>query len=842
MSLLAVIPGLAPGLLALLPQILLLLFALLVLLLSPRTWWRTLVYSLRRPRWIFALVLVVAACWVAMSGFSSIWPDPVAGKVRKLHVGEFAAGDSRYRSSRSGAQGPSVDVTVESYPLAGPPGAKDLLTAEHIFRVDGGTGAISCEPITGGEALWEIELGADGELLFPIVRVERKADGRDLPDCLLALSAGGEGAKLRIIDAGSGGLLATAKLGNRAVLPPVVIDEMAVITCSDSLAALSLRGLSPEHPIAWEVQLPAGGVIALSGDENGHCFLLGENLSALDIETGAIVASLPVAGVAPPGRPRGIRVHRGMVYLLMAGAFHFPLRVDPGGAVQLPLSPDLGRIACFEMLGSSFEKRWERSRMFEVASVALFAGKLGFLGPSNKLVLLDAATGEFLDLEDYSPARPLGLSADLSACYVVLSGGAVSRFSHIRGREDWRVSLESGEEDFFHGSQPPLLRDGNILVTGQDRVFLVSESGMEDGPPGWVAVRADGGRSGNLDQRQGPLAGRILWRKMMTAPIPGGTGAVIPLAGKIISFEERTVGGRIVCLERTGEVLDSMDLAAMPTGAVSTASRLLLLLGDDVASRRDGELLGLEISGVKIKQAWSRTVPGSCRGGLCLVGGSVVVAGDDSLLMADAADGTTSWERRDLGRVSAVCPLGRDLLAAHGGLLLLVDARSGETLRDYPGSAEEILSVASAARTFYITTGTGNRGRLEAVSRDTGERLWSRDFSARLGAGIAVGEDSLVVFEANKLISLKPDGGARLAPFLPAASWNSPPALALGMLVAVDGSRVVVLDPALGGEIWSLELKGGDENGPFSSVSIIDGRIYLRSPGELVCVGQEDAY
>ena len=43
MSLLAVIPGLAPGLLALLPQLLLLLFALVVVLLSPRTWWRALV-------------------------------------------------------------------------------------------------------------------------------------------------------------------------------------------------------------------------------------------------------------------------------------------------------------------------------------------------------------------------------------------------------------------------------------------------------------------------------------------------------------------------------------------------------------------------------------------------------------------------------------------------------------------------------------------------------------------------------------------------------------------------------------------------------------------------------
>ena len=95
MSLQAVIPGLAPGLFALLPQILLLLFALVVLLLSPRTWWRTLVYSLRRPQWILGLVLALGACWLASSAVSFTWPDPVAGEVRQLNVGELPAGDSR---------------------------------------------------------------------------------------------------------------------------------------------------------------------------------------------------------------------------------------------------------------------------------------------------------------------------------------------------------------------------------------------------------------------------------------------------------------------------------------------------------------------------------------------------------------------------------------------------------------------------------------------------------------------------------------------------------------------------------------------------------------------------
>ncbi len=824
MSLQAVIPGLAPGLFALLPQVLLLLFALVVLLLSPRTWWRTLVYSLRRPQWVFAIALAVAACWLARSAVSSIWPDPVAGEVRRLNVGEFAAGDSRYSSSRSAVQGPSFAVTVESYPLALPPGTKDILTAEHIFRVDGGSGVISCESLSAGEVLWKTGSGPGEQLLFPLRRVERKADGRDLPDSLLALSVGGEGAILRVIDAGRGGLLATAQLGNGVVLPPVVIDEMAVITCKDSLRAFSLPGLSLDKSSpAWEVSLPAAGVVTLSGDENGHCFLLGESLSALDIETGELVASLPIGGLALTDRLPGIRVHRGLVYLLMAGS---------------GLGSREGGIACFEMIGSSFEKRWERPGTVEADSVVLFAGKLGFLDPDNKLAILDASTGESLDLEDYSPARPLGLTADLSACYVVLSTGAVSRFSHIRGREDWRVTLGPPRAELSPGLSQPLLRDGKVLVAGQKRVFLLSEPAIEEGPAGWVAARADGGRSGNPDQRQGPIAGRILWRKKMPTSNPAEGVAVIPLGGRIITFGEHAGGGRLLCLEHTGELVDSMDLARMPTGAVSTASRLVLALGGEASSRGAGELLGLEISGLKIRQTWARAVEGPGRGGLCLVDGGVVVAAGDALLLANPADGKTAWERRDLGQATAVCPLGRELLAAHGGLLLLLDAASGETLREFPGSNQAISSVAGSAGILYITRGSDQATSLEAVSGDRGELLWSRRLEDHLGLGSASFEKFLLVADRGKLASLDPGKGKELRAFLPSSAWNSPPALALGMMVAVDGDRLVALDPLLGEEIWSLELGTAQV---FSSVSIIDGRVYLRSSGELVCAGQEDA-
>ena len=197
MSLLAVIPGLAPGLLALLPQLLLLLFALVVVLLSPRTWWRTLVYSVRRPQWFLGLVLFAAGCWFVLEKLSDTWPGPVAGKALPGRVGEFAVGDSRSSLGGSRAQGPAQGVTVESYPLASPLGEKDLLAGERIFRA-AGTGSISCARLADDEPLWDLRKPEPP--LFPLVLAGRGEPGRELPGYLLALSAGGGGTELLVID------------------------------------------------------------------------------------------------------------------------------------------------------------------------------------------------------------------------------------------------------------------------------------------------------------------------------------------------------------------------------------------------------------------------------------------------------------------------------------------------------------------------------------------------------------------------------------------------------------------------------------------------------------------
>ena len=847
MSQLAVIPGLAPGLLALLPQIILLLFALVVVLLSPRTWWRALVYSIRRPQWILALALISGVGWFGIDALSAFWPEPVAGDARKLTVGEFFVGDSRRGLPGSRARGPALDVVVESYPLAAPPRGEDLFTAELIYRADGATGRITCTRITGGEPLWTVAPGDDGDILFPLVLAGRAADGRELPGYLLALSAAGalsgvpdaagEGTRVRVIDAAGGAILSAAVLDDRAVEPPVVVDEMLVIACRGSLQALSLLVLPwREKAIAWRCAAVAGTVTALAGDENGHCLILSEALSAVDIETGVLVATSRLETLLPSTKAFAMKVHRGLVYLLTGAG-----RPAGGG----------GGISCLELLGSAFEERWRMEAPgVRPDGFALSADRLACLtlepATGGELVLVEAATGRGIWKTAYSRPGPAVLAVDLSACYVALAGGELSRFSHVRGREDWRVSLGSGGEDSPVAARPPLLRDGMVLVAGERRVFRISES-SSGGREGWLASRADAGRSGNLDQRRAPLAGKILWRRGMAAAagrdFPAGSDPLLPLGANIISIEGLSTGGSLLHLDEKGRMLGKLELPAAPAGVVSSGGRLLLLLGGgDPGADPDGELLAVEASGEKLHVPWRRSLPGLRTGSLCLLGDGCVVTGEDSLLLVDGADGKTAWERQDLGGVVAFCPSGRDLAVARGRVLLLLDAGSGGTLRTFAAREAEVRFLSSAGRTLYLTSGDGNNGLLEALSRDTGKLLWSRRLRGRrLGAGIASGEDCLVVAEENVLTSLTPVSGRQLFPFSSSVGWRGAPALALGMMVAVDGDRVVAHDPVLGGELWNLDLEGETEDGPFSSVSIIGGRVYLRSAVELVCVGEEEA-
>ena len=817
MSLLAVIPGLAPGLLALLPQLLLLLFALVLLLLSPRTWWRAFLYSVRRPQWVVALALVVAGSWYAFGAVSAGWPAPAAGKVLPGRVGAFSIGDSRDAVDPASRQGPARRAKVESYSLASPLGQGDLFTAERIFRLDDKTTSVSCHRLEDGELAWRRELR--GKSLFPLVLVPRGASGGPLPGYLLALSSAGSTTDLSIIDEARGLLLSVARLEGVAKHPPVVVDELAVVACEDSLQAHSLLEPSTEGGApAWKVPW-AGDTRALAGDQGGHCLLLGDGLSAVDIDTGALVASASAELLdLPAGKPQ-LRVHQGLVFVFVES--------DEGA----------GGITCLEMVDRSFTRRWALSvRELLPGGFILQAGKLGYLTASSRgggsLQLLDAATGRRLSLATY-PTQPRALAADLSACYVTLADGGLSRFSHVRGLEEWRVSL--GSTLARQGSRRPLLGDGKVLVAASREVFLLAEREPGVDVRGWTAARGGAGRRGNADQRLGPLRGKLLWSRELAGGSPGARlEPAAPLGRDIVTVEQSTEGSRLLWLDGEGQPRARLEPGGDVGDLVSNGERLFLSL---VGEGPPGELLAVAASAEGLAVAWRRPLRGARASELCLVGDGCVAAGPGSLMMVDAADGQPVWERGDLGGASALCPSGRELALARGGVLLLVDAASGDTLRTLSGPGLEIGSIARSGRKLYV----GSEGLLEAISLDTGEVLWSRRSAAGTRPELIAGEDCLVVPGAGELLSLAPVDGTRLSSFASLSGWMGLPALALGMAVAVGDRGLIAYDPVFGEELWRLEKSGMGTGQAVSSISIIDGRIYLRSAGELLCIGEGGA-
>ena len=820
MSLLAVIPGLAPGLLALLPQFLLLLFALFVVLLSPRTWWRTLGYIVRRPKWALLLVVTAGGGWYAPQGLAFIWPAPVAGEPLAGRVGEFSNGDSTSHPRNLRRQGPTRGVKVDSYRLPVPVGGGELFAGDRIFRFSSKTGNLSCERFVDGESLWELKL-PKAPLFAPLL-VRREAPGSELPGYLLVLSASGSRTELRIVDADTGALLAVAQLEDRATREPTVIDEMVVIACRGSLQAFSLLELSPAgyHP-SWKVSLPGGMEVVLAGDENGHCFVLGDSLAAVNIETGDVVASADAEVFASSGEKLELRIHQGLVFV-------------SGG------SPTIGgRISCLQLIGSSFEKRWGIDAPGLVpGGFVLCAGKLAYLTANVKgggeLRVLDAATGRGLSRLSYSSQAPRAVSADLSSCYVVLSDGRLSCFSHIRGREEWRVSLGAVDAISETDSRPPVLWDGKILVARGRELVQLSEEEEGVGIPGWTGIRGGPGRGGNPDPRLAPLRGGLLWRRL-TSDAPGKEpGPVVPLADAIAFVETGSGSSRLRCLDRYGKRAGELELDASAGAMVSRGERMFLLSG---VKGEAGVLIAVDKSSEGLDVAWRRPVRGALEADICLDDGGCVIAGSNALVMVDIEDGEPAWKREDLGGAAALCSSGRGLAVAHGRTLLLLDPASGNTLGALPQRESEIHSIAHAGRRLYLE----RQGVLEAFSRDTDEFLWSRPCVQGRGAALVAGPGSLVLSGMKELLSVDPDNGADRLAFPSKAGWRASPALALGMAVAVDGMTVIAFDPTLGGEVWRLNLEGRDTVASPALVSIIGSRVYIRSADELVCIGEGGA-
>jgi outer membrane protein assembly factor BamB len=246
--------------------------------------------------------------------------------------------------------------------------------------------------------------------------------------------------------------------------------------------------------------------------------------------------------------------------------------------------------------------------------------------------------------------------------------------------------------------------------------------------------------------------------------VGSGVAVVGTLDGDAIALRLEN-GGEIWRTRLSSEVL---AVSAVEDGAV-------------VARTNDGRLHALDAASGAVQWTVLRTTPAlSLRGAQIpqMLPGRVLAGFDNGrLLMLGAARGNPLWE------ATIAVPSGRSEL---------------ERLNDADGYIPIFRGAAFA---------TAYQGRLAAVALDTGEPIWTRDFSSYQGGDISPDSETLVVTAAD--------------------------------------SHVWGLDPRTGGDLWQqtgLRLRGltapvvvgdqaivGDYEGYLHWLSVTDGRLLART-------------
>jgi outer membrane protein assembly factor BamB len=243
--------------------------------------------------------------------------------------------------------------------------------------------------------------------------------------------------------------------------------------------------------------------------------------------------------------------------------------------------------------------------------------------------------------------------------------------------------------------------------------------------------------------------------------------------------------------------------------------------GVAVVGTLDGEAIALRLeSGGEI---WRTRLSSEVLAVSAVVDGVTVARTNDGRLHAlDAASGAVQWTvlrtTPALSLRGAQIPQmlpGRVLAGFDNGRLLMLGAARGNPLWEatiaVPSGRSELERLNDADGYIPIFRGaafaTSYQGRLAAVALDTGEPIWTRDFSSYQGGDISPDSETLVVTAAD--------------------------------------SHVWGLDPRTGGDLWQqtgLRLRGltapvvvgdqaivGDYEGYLHWLSVTDGRLLART-------------
>ena len=846
----ALIPGIAPGLVAIFPQLLILALAMLGLVLSPRSWWRFLRYAARHPvRVLAGCAILLVAAFLLIQVIALIAPPPRALRPMPEIPGGFAPGDRHASGSFAGSFMGSFSASAG--PLARPEVIR--LEDEAAFEVPGewievGGKAIrtdsrkrsltAIDPITG-RALWKAVL-EDPLACRPIPFERRTREGAEegLVAITLAPSSLESRARLVILDARDGSRRGAQDLTESPEAPAIpeaaaIIDERLLVVLEDALACFRLEPGGRAAPL-WMRERPRRRAVCLAGDECGRYYLLDEaELSSGGLEGGA---SLRLARYAADA-PRALAIRNGLAYVLVEDGSGF--RVDC-------LEPALrgGPDADSTPGAAPSPIRWsERAPAPLGPRIAI--GPEGLVVTTDRgIVLLDAFTGKALRETALDPGPVCPAAVTEGSAFVLLSDGSAARVAPDGGREVWRLPEAIPDGPSMAPGVATVIPCGRSLVIEARGVARVLASPLAGGLS-WSHWRGGVSRKGSAGDAEAPLTVKELWRRPL-ADTRGGEpprdlrasgGSILPIPRGCLVLRPGLPGSEIRGIGRNDDGLQTEVIAGEIRGAVHHDERLFLAVEEDGLGRVLCRKLGA--APAKPRVLWTASVPSLSRRGLIAAGGEIVVVpSGDGLRALSARNGAALWHRPEARGASAPIVDGESVFISSpgprgsGGELAALRASDGAPRWTRPGRGagwgpatlleEKLLAILD--------------GHLLAIGARDGSTLWEAPVpGALLESPVAASHSEIIVaLEGGAALVLSPGGELRGTARLDGTSGAPRVVGLVGALVLGGSSQIGCFDTFGLESLWKIELDGLIEDLVFH-----EGAIVALTRDALIAVGAE---
>ncbi|HVR73311.1 MAG TPA: PQQ-binding-like beta-propeller repeat protein [Planctomycetota bacterium] len=850
----AVVPGLAPGLIALLPQLIVLLFTMLALLASPSAWWRVIRYAARHPARSALAALSLPVLGFCAAGLAALVPAPAPAPPIAHAPGGFAPGDPLAARVRSSGPGPLSAPEVTTVPETGEglraaAGTDLFALAEEALLLRDGNRLASVDAALR-RVTWSTTLEsplACGPLLFA-----RRKDGGKVDRGAILLTAHGDGiapvspaGRLTAIDGRDGSTLGALDLSGRP-RAAALADERVLVVLDGEVLCISLA--EPGRPRElWTSERPAREAVSIAADECGRYYILDDGgLLVGGLEGGQAVE----LATYDDARPRGLAVRHSLAYVLAVG---------PAGALLECLDPALRGSRRPGIGGREGPRRWSRMVPRPLADTVAAAEFGLVLTHPRGLLILDASSGATLrdvplEPPPLCPSEPAGAS-----CLVLLEDQSVVRYSPGLDRIEWRIAVARPP-----ASASPVAPRASLAACGSrlavalgGEIHVLSESSARAGLD-WSHWRCGPSRRGAGHPAQVPLEARVLWRSGVDAVSTAGEGAldpplhrtssrIVPLAGGCIALHSREGATRIDVLAG-GTSFEALSVPGSARGIVRHGERVL------VAVEHEGRGRLLCVGGLHRRERdaahplWDVPLPAlSSRHVLACGEEHVLVCLRGSVSALRVHDGSRRWESVEAaggaaplvrgGRVHVAC-------ASAGGpgrpdsSLVTLDVNDGTLLWRLAEPGWRWGPPSLHGEILVVVASFEGEGRVVAIGARDGARLRETPaVEADIDTPVITSDEGIFVSLAGGgLLRFTPEWNmsGRIEPIGSRGRFSPPPVAALGAILIAGGAQLRCIDTAGLEPIWDIELSG-----PVEEIVLEGERVLAATRTEVLCIGAE---